>query len=75
MSPSDFRTFHLLEGQGVDSVQNDGNWGSGSARRDVVPEELQGMLKPFPTDRMRAYKISSRVNSVKNDDAAVLDPV
>ena len=41
---------------------------------DVVPEELQAMLKPFTTERSRTYKISSRFNSVKNDDESILAP-
>jgi len=33
------------------------------------------LLKPFPADRMRVYSVGRRVNSVKNDDAGLLDPV
>jgi putative SOS response-associated peptidase YedK len=36
---------------------------------------LRGLLKPFPAERMRTYPISTRVNSVKNDDAALIEPV
>ncbi len=28
-----------------------------------------------PADRMKAYSISTRVNSVKNDDAGLLEPI
>jgi putative SOS response-associated peptidase YedK len=31
------------------------------------------MLKPLPAERVRVYKFSSRVNSVKNDDASILE--
>lgn len=51
------------------------DWTQWLGEADVVPEELQAMLKPFPAERMRAYKVSSRVNSVKNDDESVLEPV
>jgi putative SOS response-associated peptidase YedK len=36
---------------------------------------LRGFLKRFPTEPMTAYPISTRVNSVKNDDAALIEPV
>ena len=32
------------------------------------------MLKPFPAERMRAYRVGQRVNNVRNDDAALLVP-
>jgi putative SOS response-associated peptidase YedK len=53
-------------------ILDQASWPQWLGEADVVPEELQAMLKPFPAERMRAYKISSRVNSVKNDDEAVL---
>jgi putative SOS response-associated peptidase YedK len=33
------------------------------------------MLKPAPPEGIRVYPIGTRVNSVKNDDAAILEPV
>lgn len=30
--------------------------------------ELQPLLKPYPADAMRRYRVSQRVNQVKNDD-------
>ena len=33
------------------------------------------LLKPYPAERMRGYPISTRVNSVENDDAGLLDPM
>jgi putative SOS response-associated peptidase YedK len=53
-------------------ILDEKDWSQWLGQADVVPEELQAMLKPFPAERMRAYKISPHVNSVKNDDAAVL---
>ena len=32
------------------------------------------LLEPFDAKRMRAYEVSSRVNSVKNNDEACLRP-
>src|SRR3984893_8754101 len=36
---------------------------------------LQALLRPFPAERMRLYPVSPRVNSVKNDDASLLEPL
>ena len=36
---------------------------------------LQAMLKPYPPEEMRAYPVSTRVNSPKNDDPELLSPV
>ncbi len=33
-------------------------------------DALRDLLKPFPADAMRHYRVSTRVNSVKNDDPA-----
>ena len=33
-------------------------------------DDLLDLLKPFPADAMRRYPVSTRVNSVKNDDPA-----
>jgi putative SOS response-associated peptidase YedK len=38
-------------------------------------EALQAMLKPYPPEKMRAYPVSTRVNSPKNDDPELLSPV
>jgi len=38
-------------------------------------DELQLLLKPYPAERMRTYSISTRVNSVKNDDAGLIEPM
>jgi putative SOS response-associated peptidase YedK len=37
-------------------------------------EGLQDLLKPYPTEGMDAYPVSTRVNSPKNDDADLLVP-
>ena len=33
-------------------------------------DDLLDLLKPFPADAMRHHRVSTRVNSVKNDDPA-----
>jgi len=37
--------------------------------------ELGQLLKPYPAERMRVYPVSARVNSVKNDDASLPEPL
>ena len=39
------------------------------------PDAICDLLKPFEPILMRRYEISSRVNLVKNDDAACAEPV
>jgi hypothetical protein len=36
---------------------------------------LQALLKPYPAERMRAFPVSTKVNSVKNDDPALAKPL
>lgn len=40
-----------------------------------TPEALQRLLIPAPDDYLQATSVSTRVNSVANDDPACLDPV
>lgn len=35
-------------------------------------EALKRLLKPCPSEEMRAYPISTRVNAVKNDDETLI---
>jgi putative SOS response-associated peptidase YedK len=39
---------------------------------DADPADL---LRPYPSDAMRAYPVSPRVNSPKNDDAELIEPL
>jgi putative SOS response-associated peptidase YedK len=36
-------------------------------------DALHNLLNPFPTDAMRYHRVSTRVNSVKNDDPACVE--
>ena len=36
---------------------------------------LSRLLKPYPAERMRLYPVSPRVNSVKNDDSSLPEPL
>jgi hypothetical protein len=33
------------------------------------------MLRPYPADEMKMWPVSERVNSPKNDDPSLLDPI
>jgi putative SOS response-associated peptidase YedK len=44
---------------------------SGNQKTDTICD----VLKPFDPALMRRYEVSSRVNLVKNDDAACAEPV
>ena len=37
--------------------------------------KAEALLKPFPSDLMRYYPVSTHVNKVSNDDAQCLEPV
>ena len=37
-------------------------------------EEARAVLKPYPADLMDAYEVSTRVNSVNNNDPGLIDP-
>jgi putative SOS response-associated peptidase YedK len=42
-------------------------WFEGSAGKEI--------FLPYPADEMTAYRISTPVNSPRNDDLAIIDPV
>lgn len=38
-------------------------------------DKLSTLLKPYPSDEMEAYKVSTIVNSPKNDSPKCIEPV
>lgn len=38
------------------------------------PDQLQGLLQPYPAELMTAYPVSKMVNSPKNDSSALIEP-
>jgi putative SOS response-associated peptidase YedK len=42
---------------------------------DVSRFDVQDLLEPYPAQAMRWYPVSTRVNSVRNDDAALLTEI
>ncbi|MGO8918245.1 MAG: SOS response-associated peptidase [Stellaceae bacterium] len=79
------RTFSIITGEPNELVAGIHNrmpvilppeaWSRWLGEEPVEKAELQALLKPFPAERMRAYPVSTRVNSVKNDDAGLLEPM
>jgi putative SOS response-associated peptidase YedK len=53
----------ILRGEDIES------WLTGT------PEQAKAVLMPLPSERLRSYKVSARVNSPKNDDAALMEAV
>lgn len=49
--------------------QNWGPWLSGS------PAEVRRLLKPYPSEKMSAFRVSAKVNDKKNNDPEVLRPL
>jgi putative SOS response-associated peptidase YedK len=50
-------------------------WARWLGEEEADRDELQSLLKPYPAQRMSAYPVSTRVNSVKNDDAGLIEPM
>jgi putative SOS response-associated peptidase YedK len=51
-------------------------WARWLGEEPAEKEELQALLlKPFPSERMRAYSVSTRVNSPKNDVPELIEAV
>ena len=42
---------------------------------DITVPNAQELLRPYPTDEMRAHTVSTRVGNVKNDDADLVAPI
>jgi putative SOS response-associated peptidase YedK len=42
---------------------------------DIELPDATELLKPYPPDDMTAYPVSTRVNSPKNDDAQIVEPI
>jgi putative SOS response-associated peptidase YedK len=45
------------------------------SREPASASSIAALLAPFPAERMRAYPIGPRVGNVKNDDAALIEPL
>lgn len=50
-------------------------WCTWLGETNAKAEGLQGLCKPFPSERMTAWPVSARVGNVKNDDAELVQPL
>lgn len=39
------------------------------------PQTAQGLLQPYPADRMHVYPVDRRVGNVRNDDPTLIEPI
>ena len=42
---------------------------------EIADGDLKELLKPYPADEMKMWPISQRVNSPKNDDPSLVEPL
>jgi putative SOS response-associated peptidase YedK len=56
-------------------ILDQSDWGKWLGDEPAEPGELLALLKPRSDDRMRLYSVSPRVNTVKNDDAGLIEPL
>jgi hypothetical protein len=42
---------------------------------EIADGDLKELLKPYPADEMKMWSISQRVNSPKNDDPSLVEPL
>jgi putative SOS response-associated peptidase YedK len=40
-----------------------------------TPEQATALLVPYPSELMRAHRVSKRVNARRNDDAELMEPI
>ena len=52
-----------------------GGWGKWLGEETAERDELLALLRPYPASGMKAYPIGTRVNSVRNDDAGLIEPM
>jgi len=50
-------------------------WATWLGEEAAEKDALQSLLQPFPAERMKVFSVSTRVNSVKNDDAGLIEPM
>jgi putative SOS response-associated peptidase YedK len=51
------------------------SWPQWLGETPASPSELSGLLKPLAAEHVRLFPVSTRVNSVRNDDAGLIEPV
>jgi putative SOS response-associated peptidase YedK len=56
-------------------ILDESAWAAWLGENAAEPGDLLGLLKPYPATAMKAYPVGTRVNSVKNDDAGLIEPM
>jgi putative SOS response-associated peptidase YedK len=56
-------------------IVDQASYGKWLGEEAVDPVHLLMMLRPYPAERMSCFQVDPRVGSVKNDEAALLDPI
>lgn len=51
------------------------SWGEWLNPKNRDASYLKMLLRPYPAKKMKAYQISERVNSARNDDPEVIEPL
>jgi putative SOS response-associated peptidase YedK len=52
-----------------------GDYGMWLGEAAAEPRDLLALLKPYPAERMEAYRIGTAVNNVRNDDPSLVERV
>jgi len=57
------------------AILDPADYGGWLGEGPTEPVRLLAMLKPFPAEAMEAFPIGNRIGNVKNDDAALIEPL
>jgi putative SOS response-associated peptidase YedK len=58
------------------AILDEGSWPAWLGDVEASPDDLKKMIvEPHPSQLMTAYPVSTRINNVKNDDAALIEPI
>lgn len=51
------------------------SWPLWLGEEQTDPRQLRSLLAPYPSEEMTCWPISQRVNSVKNNDPSLIEPI
>jgi putative SOS response-associated peptidase YedK len=51
------------------------NYGKWLGEEEADPMRLLLMLKPYPAEAMMTFPVDAKVGNVKNDEAALIEPL
>ena len=55
-------------------ILDQGDYGKWLGEAAAEPRDLLALLRPYPGERMAAYRIGTAVNNVRNDDPSLVQP-